>query len=238
MVCSNWRRKVLDALLPRHCIMCGLPSGPANLCPPCRQDLPRAGAACPACALPLPLGTGDSCGACLSRPPQWDQAIAALLYRFPTDRLICRFKFNRDLACGEVLATELTLAVEEQCKALPSLVAPVPLHRVRQRSRRFNQAEVLARTVSRSARIPLCRNLLRRRRRTRAQSGLDAEGRRKNTRDAFVLVSSGWSVGGRHVALVDDVMTTGATLEACSRVLKKAGAKSVSAWVAARAPNP
>lgn len=228
----------MDELLPRHCLMCGLPSGQANLCPPCRADLPRSEAACRQCALPIPGSPGMLCGACLARPPPWDHAVSALLYRFPVDRLICRFKFNGNLACGAALAAELNLAVEEQCKALPGLLVPVPLHRSRQFLRNFNQAELLATTVGKSIGIAVNNRLLQRRSRTRAQSGLDARNRRKNTRGAFRLNSRHLRAATKHVALVDDVLTTGATMAACARELKRAGVQTVSAWVAARSPDP
>ena len=230
--------RLMDALLPRHCLMCGLPSGPGNLCQPCRADLPRSDAACRQCALPLPANPGLLCGACLARSPPWDHAVSALLYRFPVDRLVCRFKFNRNLACGAALAGELTLAVEEQCKELPDLLVPVPLHRTRHFLRGFNQAELLARTVGRKIGLPVDDRLLQRCRRTSAQSGLDARNRLRNTRGAFRAKPRRRQLLPRHVALVDDVMTTGATLHACSRELKRAGVQAVSVWVAARAPDP
>ena len=228
--------RVADALLPRHCILCGLPSGPKNLCLPCRDDLPRNTGACLQCALPTPGDGGQICGSCLARPPPWDYAIAGLHYGFPVDRLVCRFKFNRNLACGAVLADELLLSVEEQCKALPDLIVPVPLHRTRQFQRNFNQADILARVIGNGIDVPVNSLFLKRRHRTRAQSGLDAKARRKNTRGAFSLGRTARRHDVQHVALVDDVMTTGATLSECSRLLKKAGVTTVSAWVAARAP--
>jgi ComF family protein len=150
--------------------------------------------------------------------------------------LVCRFKFNRNLACGAALSDELLLMVEEQCKALPGLIVPVPLHRTRQFQRNFNQADILARTVGKGIDVQVSSLFLKRRQRTRAQSGLDAKARRKNTRGAFSLGKASKRLGVRHIALVDDVMTTGATLAECSRVLKHAGVQTVSAWVAARAP--
>lgn len=228
--------RAADALLPRHCILCGLPSGPKNLCLPCRDDLPRNTGACLQCALPTPGDDGQICGSCLARPPPWDYAIAGLHYGFPVDRLVCRFKFNRSLACGAVLADELLLSVEEQCKALPGLIVPVPLHRTRQFQRNFNQADILARTIGNGIDVPVNSLFLKRRHRTRAQSGLDAKARRKNTRGAFSLGRTARRHEVEHIALVDDVMTTGATLSECSRLLKKAGVTTVSAWVAARAP--
>lgn len=255
---------LLQRLLPRHCLLCGQPSGESELCAPCRSDLPRAPLSCRGCAAPLPaapdanpaaaLGgspytsTGAPpdgppydlvCGRCLHRPLPWDQAIAALVYGFPADRLVCRFKFNRDLAAGVVLARELLDAIRRSGQDLPHAVVPVPLHRTRHFSRTFNQAELLALHLGRELGIPVHSRLLARSRRTAAQSGLDAAARRRNLRGAFRLAAPRERLPpGCHLALVDDVLTTGVTLAECSRTLKRAGAARISVWVVARAPAP
>ena len=165
--------------------------------------------------------------------------LAALDYRFPVDALVQRFKFNRNHACGRVLCEELAFAVREAGSALPrpDALVPVPLHRGRHLSRLFNQAELLARFVGSRQDIPVHARLLCRVRPTQAQSGLDARSRRRNTRGAFHC-RYGLASKLRHVALVDDVMTTGATLTACVRELRRAGVDEVSLWVVARAPPP
>jgi len=228
---------VADALLPRHCVLCGQPAGQANLCPPCRAELPRTGPACRSCALPLPSLGADRCGRCLRHPPPWDRAVAALAYCFPTDRLVCRFKFGRDFACGKVLGQELLAAVCRSEFPLPDLIVPVPLHRARHHFRAFNQSELLARQLGRALDVAVHSRLLQRSRRTRAQSGLDASDRKRNIRGAFCCKSSAaGQLDSLHVALVDDVMTTGATLAECVKSLKRAGVARVTIWVAARAP--
>jgi len=224
--------RMLDQLLPRHCVTCGLFSGKENICPPCKAELPRIRFACRLCGLQLPAAADKVCGACLRKQPPWDACISGLAYLFPVDQLVCRFKFNRDLAGGQILAMELLAAINKSCQPLPEIIVPVPLHRSRQFSRAFNQADMLARQLSRGLRIRVHPTLLSRTRRTRAQSGLDARERRINIEGAFACRPSG--IG--HAAIVDDVMTTGATLGECARTLKRAGVKCVSAWVAARAP--
>ena len=227
----RYRERLLDLLLPRYCAACGMHSGAENLCPPCKADLPRIVTSCGKCGLPLSLHTDLICAHCLKDPPPWDSGIAGLAYRFPVDQLVCRFKFNRDLACGQILGMELLTAINGKKPPLPEAIIPVPLHRGRQFSRTFNQADMLARQVGRGLQIPVWPGILSRRRRTGAQSGLDALARRKNIRGAFICRRPGI----RHAALVDDVMTTGATLAECSRALKRAGVTRLSVWVAARA---
>lgn len=224
-------KRLLDQLLPRHCVLCGLFSGRENLCPPCAAELPHNPSACALCGLPLPAQPGRICGACLKKPPPWDGAVAGLKYQFPVDQLVCRFKYNHNLACGQALGRVLLQAIHNQCEPLPQAIVPVPLHRSRLFIRTFNQAHMLAHQLSRPLKIPVHHALLTRTRRTRAQSGLDSSQRRKNVRGAFDCQRHGL----KHVAIVDDVMTTGRTLEECTRQLKRAGAETVTTWVAARA---
>jgi ComF family protein len=223
--------QLLDQLLPRHCVLCGLFSGFENICPPCSAELPHNPSACALCSLPLPGQPGKVCGSCLKKPPVWDRAIAGLKYEFPVDQLVCRFKYKRNLACGQALGRILLESIRNRCGPQPQAIVPVPLHRSRLFSRTFNQAYVLARQLSKPLEIPVQHALLTRTRRTRAQSGLDFSQRGKNVRGAFSCHRHGL----KHVAIVDDVMTTGRTLEECTRSLKRAGAETVTAWVAARA---
>jgi ComF family protein len=235
---KNWLEHLLDRLLPRQCLVCGMPAGSGHLCPPCAAELPRVGDACGQCGLPLPGGDGAICGACLRAPPPWQATVAALDYRFPVRQLVQRFKFRRCLASGEVLAAELGRAVRRRGGAWPEVIVPVPLHGLRFLRRGYNQADLIARRLGRELALPVEAGLLQRRRRTAAQSGLDAGGRRRNVRRAFRATPRRRRAMPRSVALVDDVMTTGATLEACTRALRRAGARRVVLWVAARAPPP
>lgn len=240
---AHWAGALLDCLLPRYCLLCRQATGGGQVCTGCRRDLPRCVSCCTLCALPLPTPTRDPaavrCGRCLLHPPPWDAAIAALEYRFPVDRVVCRFKFGRDLCSGELLGRELLHAVLAAAGEMPDAIVPVPLHRTRYFSRTFNQAELLASRLGRSLEIPTLTRLLLRGRRTRAQSGLDAVARRRNIRGAFrVKRRTARSSMPRHIALVDDVLTTGVTLAECTRTLKRSGVKTVCVWVAARAPRP
>jgi ComF family protein len=236
---KDWLTWFIDTLLPRHCILCGYASGGTNICAPCSDELPRIGACCRKCSLPLEDPADRVCSHCRKYAPPWDSAIAALVYGFPVDQLVRRFKFSRSLACGELLAQELTRAVSHRCSHQPDAIVPVPLHRTRYLARAFNQSELLARHTGKRQGIPVYSGLLHRRRRTRAHSGLDAVSRRINIKGAFrCRLTSRQRDYVRHVALVDDVLTTGATLSECTRALQAEGISKVTIWVVARAPQP
>lgn len=232
-------RNLGDTLMPRRCLLCGLPSGSANLCPPCGDELPRCGTLCRYCALPLADTQEQTCGPCITNPPPWSQAVAGLPYCFPVDQLVCRFKFSADMACGVVLCKELVRRLDDPTIEKPDLVVPVPLHRTRHLRRNFNQADLLARGVGKALGIPVNTGLLRRDRSTLTQSGLDAKCRRRNLRGAFSVSGGRKSVRGvTRVALVDDVYTTGSTLLECVKTLRQTGIEEYSVWVAARAAEP
>ena len=171
------------------------------------------------------------CGACLINPPPFTHAFCPLHYRFPIDCLLPRFKFHGDLAAGELLATLMQWPVDPD--DLPQALVPVPLHRRRLRARGYDQALELARALGRGLHVPLQANALLRHRATDAQTQLGAVERQRNVRDAFVL-RPGVALPA-HVALVDDVMTTGATLAECARVLLAGGIQRVDVWTIARA---
>lgn len=223
----------LDLIWPRICQICGLDlPGQPDCCAVCRSQLPRLETACRRCALQLPRAV-ERCGACIAAPPPFDAAFAAFDYAAPISHLVQRFKFGRDLAAGRLLAQLLAEALVLRGVSRPDLMVPVPLNWRRQWWRGFNQAELLCRDLSpRLTGLPWA-PVLRRRRATAAQSALPASRRRGNVRGAFVLHHLPPST--RRVALVDDVMTTGATLAECARVLKRAGVETVQVWVVARA---
>jgi len=238
-----WARikaELIEQFLPACCLLCGQACPHRLVCPPCEGDLPRNLESCYQCGLPGNWGTGQICADCLLHPPHWNHAIAALVYEYPVDHLVRRFKFHKDLACGRLLAEELASAVKTRMAATlpehtdqkPDLLVPVPLHFLRRWKRAYNQAELIALELQRQCRIPLNCKLLQRVHPTTAQSGLDRKARLRNLRDAFRCRP----LMGAHVALIDDVLTTGATLQECSWVLKQAGARKVSVWVAARVP--
>ncbi len=218
-------------LLPSRCLVCGERGDNGHdLCGNCADSLPWNRCACARCGVPLPI-SAELCGACLRRPPPLDGVHAALVYGFPLDRLVPRFKFHGDLAAGRLLARLMADALPAAPR--PQALVPVPLHPARLRGRGYDQALELARPLARQLRIPLLADGLRRVRDTAPQSELDAGARRRNLRGAFAAGSGPLPA---HVALVDDVMTTGATLHAAARALRRAGVARVEAWVCARAP--
>jgi ComF family protein len=219
-------------VLPYRCLLCGAAGDDGlDLCHDCAAELPRNPACCARCALPLPQPTA-LCGQCQRRAPPWDAAWVPFRYAWPLDRLESRFKFGADLAAGSVLSSLWLRAPRPM--DMPAWIVPVPLHVARLRVRGYNQSIELARTVSSRLNVPLRLDVLTRLRATPAQTELGALARRRNVRGAFaVRPNVAWP---SHVALLDDVMTTGATLWECARVLKRAGVKRVDVWALARAP--
>lgn len=209
-------------LLPWRCLLCGDTGAEGiDLCAACIAELPRNTHCCERCALPLPISV-PQCGRCQRKAPPWDAAWAPFRYAWPLDRLETRFKFGRDLAAGRALAI---LWQQEKPQALPQLILPVPLHRRRLSQRGYNQALEMAKPLARVLGVPCRHDVLHRLRHTDAQTGLDAVERRRNLRAAFALRED--AVLPAHVAILDDVFTTGTTLSECARVLKRAGVERV-----------
>ncbi|QNP39448.1 ComF family protein [Lysobacter solisilvae (ex Woo and Kim 2020)] len=237
----HWLRVDAARLLwPSRCQVCTAPGLEGlDLCAACADALPWNHTACPRCALPLPAA--ETCGDCLRRAtalarrgrvPALDRVHAGFVYAAPVDRLLPRFKFHRDLAAGALLSQ--LLAESTAGLPRPDALVPVPLHRARLRRRGYDQALELARPLACALDLPLRVDLLQRLRATAPQSELSAAARRRNLRGAFAVAPH--APLPARVALVDDVMTTGATLHAAADALKRAGVQHVEAWVCARVP--
>jgi ComF family protein len=238
-VCVGAARRLLDAVLPPLCLGCGeIVETAGALCAICWQGFSFiAPPHCARCGVPFAedIGDGALCVDCLTRPPRFHRARAAIVYDEQSRRLVLPFKHGdrTDMAraCGGWMAR-----AGAELLADADLVAPVPLHWRRLLTRRYNQALLLARTIARQApELRLAPDLLRRHRWTGSQSGLRAIDRRRNVRQAFE-VHSRWAdeLRGKSVLLVDDVLTTGATVEACARALDRGGARSVDVLTLAR----
>jgi ComF family protein len=220
--CRVWWRKQLTT----PCLLCGIPALESNLCTGCRADLPWLDANhCSSCAHPLPAP--GLCGRCISEPPHYDSVVAACRYAFPLDGLIQAYKYNGRLVAGAALASLLANRVRQR----PDLIVPIPLTTQRLRERGFNQALELARALGQQTGVPVNAQLCVKTRDTLPQTRLPWKERRKNIRGAFVVEGG---VAGCHVAVVDDVLTTGATLSELARNLKRAGAATVTGYVIAR----
>lgn len=232
----------LDLVLPTRCLACGtIVEAPGGLCAACwRETRFVAPPQCARCGLPFEHGSGagteELCGACTARPPVYDRARAALIHDAASRRLAGAFKFRDRTDAAPVLARWMARA-GEALLARADVLAPVPLHRRRLLARRYNQAALLARAVGRLAARPVVPDLLVRRRPTRPQLGLDRRQRRANVGGAFVVRASRLPrIVGRRVLLVDDVLTTGATADACARALLRAGAAGVDVLTLTRVP--
>ncbi len=222
---------------PPRCLLCGHTGQKqgheaVDLCGHCQQRLPFNETACLSCALPLPRGIGPEaiCGQCQNKPPAFDASFSLFCYEQPVVWLVQQLKFNDRLAHARLLGNMLAQRVEA-CVDRPQCIIPVPLFNKRLRQRGFNQSVELAKPVAKKTGLPLELSLAIRTRPTESQTGLDAKQRRKNIKGAFKTIRH---VPYRHVAIIDDVVTTGSTVNELARVLKKSGVNRVDVWSIAR----
>nr|WP_242480432.1 ComF family protein [Rhodovibrio sodomensis] len=236
----------MDALLPPRCLACGGPVGaPGTLCPACWEGVAFLGPPlCAACGFPFELApeAGDAggtlCGACHVDPPPYARARAVMAYDDGSRGLVLGFKHADRTEAAPAFAHWMARAGHELL-ADADVIAPVPLHRWRLLARRYNQSALLANQLGRVASVPVVPDLLLRRRNTPSQGHLSRAGRGRNVAGAFAVhPGRAGRVRGRSVLLVDDVLTTGATVAACTRVLKRAGARQVDVLTLARVVRP
>ncbi|MFA6901696.1 MAG: phosphoribosyltransferase family protein [Gallionellaceae bacterium] len=217
--------KIVQMLPEQPCLLCGTSSAEV-WCPACDASLPALNSAlCPVCA--LPTFAGDVCGSCLTHPPHFKSTIAVYAYAFPLDRLVLALKYGEKFHLAKQMGDRLA----QRVRVRPDCLVAMPLHPVRLRERGFNQSLQLARHIAQRLGLPLLATACQRVRNTPSQSTLPWKERGKNMRKAF---SCSTEVAGKHVAVVDDVMTTGATLNELALALLNAGATEVSVWVVAR----
>ncbi len=200
------------------------------MCACCRSDLIRhTVSACPICA--YPTAQGEICGQCLRHPPAYQHTVAGYRYEFPADKLIHALKYQHQFALVDTLIAPLLELASATSR--PDALVAMPLHPQRLRERGYNQAQLLAAAVSRQLAIPLLTQAASRSRNTRPQTGLPLTERHANIKNAFTADAQ--QVASKHIAIVDDVMTSGSTLHSLAHSLKLAGASEISCWVVARA---
>jgi len=239
-VTRTWLTHTLQWILPPTCLGCGgqgnheLSGVILDLCTACYQQLPFNHCACTCCGLPLPeTAPSLQCGQCLQHPPLYDSSLCAFEYRYPIPELIRRFKYGQHLACarlfGELLAHYLQ---QHHTTPWPECIIPVPLHRHRYQTRGYNQVIEVGHFLHRRLNIPLRLDVLARLKDTPEQAGLSRKERLKNLRQAFGVRKVSIPT---HVAILDDVITTGSTVHEVAATLKKAGVEHIEVWSVARA---
>jgi len=223
----NIGKKIGQTLLAQDCLLCQGTSGGQLLCQACARELPSTASACPRCAS---AGSSNAeCGACLAASPHYDASCAAFDYAYPADALIQALKYGGQLALAGLFAHELHRRIGRTADI--DLIVPLPLHPQRLAERGFNQAAEIAKVLSRLCGIAMDAQLARRVRNTAPQAALPWRERAANMRRAFECSRD---LAGFRIAVVDDVMTTGATLDEFARTLKRSGAARVENWVVAR----
>lgn len=233
-------QQIIDFFYPQRCLLCeqlcksSARSG-VDLCQACEADLPLITDACFQCGIPLPDSHDQQlCGQCQQKAPEYDRVISIYHYQNPVIWLIHEMKFKARPVFIRLLGELMSRSLSNIVAIQPDAIIPVPLYYKRQQQRGFNQSEEIAKVVARKLGCHLDLKLLERHRGGPQQSGLDARQRRKNIRNAF-RIKPGAGKQYRHVAVIDDVMSTGSTVNEVARMLKKHGIKQVDIWVLARA---
>ena len=236
---NRWLNNIQFCLFPGTCVICDTASyRQLDLCLDCEANLPRPASPCLCCGLPLRTGSykGDICGRCINKTPPYTRIISAFNYAEPVNSLISAFKYADKLAYGRVLSELLLqkLEVVYQHRPLPDLLIPMPLHAKRVRERGYNQALEIARILGRNLDIPIDYQNFTRNRYTSPQEGLNIQQRRSNLHRAFTCRNNSISLPAC-VAIVDDVITTTASIQSLCKILRKYGAEEIYAWSLARA---
>jgi ComF family protein len=228
-------RNIMDTILPSVCLVCGAKGGTGrDLCANCLELLVDNHPACPVCALPASHGHAGLCGRCLHHHPPYQSGLSFWRYQAPLDGLLLGLKYHRQLPVARLLGRMMAERLSEASVSYPQALIPVPLHASRLRSRGFNQAIELFMPLARSIGVPLLREAVLRLEPTPSQVGLSALQRRRNLRGVFQVRHS----LPDHVAIVDDVVTTGSTVAELARVLRRAGVGRIDVWSVARADEP
>ena len=224
----------------QSCLLCDEATDSSTpICVACERELPWLIDQCDRCALPMPM-SGLTCGACNRQPPAFNDVVAPWLYDFPVDALVTRFKHQGRWPLGRLLAELLGDTLQhrfDEGLRRPDWLIPVPLAKKRLRQRGFNQAAMLANWLGARLNLPVDERVIRRVKETPSQQGLDAKARKRNLASAFAIRDA-TAILGKHLALIDDVLTTGSTAGVLAGLLLKAGARSVDVYCLARTAKP
>lgn len=220
---------LLKSLLKQYCTLCtSYDGGVLGLCEICLKNLPwHSTSQCPQCSL---SSDGRTCGSCLTAPPSFDATTSLFTYDHPLDRLLQQYKYRESLQLANTFATMLHEKLLDNPGKI-DLIIPMPMHVKRLQERGFNQALEIAKIVSKLTKVPLDYNACQRVKLTPPQASLPHKERSKNIRGVFHCQKD---LTGLNIAIIDDVMTTGASLDELAKTLKKAGAEHVECWVIAR----
>ncbi len=231
---NNWLNIIQDCLFPPTCLLCGSSGQQSrDLCLTCHESLPVNDCCCRRCGVNLEMkhDTSYLCGKCQKQPPSFDETHAPFLYQSSIRHMIYNLKFNARFENARLLGSLLADKLYESAER-PDCIVPVPLHPSRYCERGFNQSIEIARTVSRKLEVPLDLTSCRRNRNTAHQTNLPAKQRKKNMKNAF-SVREPFSAG--HVAILDDVMTTGTTVNELAKTMVGAGVTKIDVWICGRA---
>jgi len=229
-------RRILPSITPEtFCALCSEVCGNSNqnlICNQCLSDLPVITTPCLVCSATLSIkDTTNVCGSCLQTKPFYQESIIPLEYVFPTTTLIKQLKYKEKLFFSEILSQILLNKIKRENRPLPELIIPVPLHPFRLMNRGFNQSALIAKTISKELNIPIDLKSCRRIRNTLQQTGFNKSQRKKNIRNAFSIRKN---FNANHVAIIDDVVTTGSTVNELAKVLQRAGVETIEIWACAR----
>ena len=234
----NWFKNKLSRNIPKQCLLCLSPTQNKYLmCSSCEEDLPKNTVHCVICSTPFNATQMTEkilvCGTCQKMPPHYTTSVIPHFYATPLKQLITQLKFHNNLTYAPLLSQSFVKEMKKR-KKLPECIIPVPLHKQRLRERGFNQALELARIVANQLKIPLDYSLCQRDKATPFQSGLSAKQRKQNLKNAFSIVKAH---SYKHVAIFDDVVTTGTTVDELARKLKQSGVETIEIWAIARTEN-
>ena len=236
----KWLLKHLSIQI--HCLLCRTHTTWQHpVCQLCLESCPSPDSFCSVCGLPFNSSLTGVCGQCLQQPPAFDACLSGYLYEFPVNRIVQSIKYNGRLELIRPITRHLTDILQDYYSEYPwpEAIIPVPLHKRRLCQRGYDQALLIAREIhsqlNHTSSFNLDIHCLQRNRATKTQQGLDARARRQNLHNAFTMDNR---TGYKHIALIDDVVTTGETVGEISRLLKRCGIRRVDIWCLARTPAP